>query len=111
MTLQKGLRLEVTDQEKLVRFLKDNFGNLDYTYDPEVQMENWIEDLIPTSLYIVQYEESTIYHYYYKTVDEFETGDTTWNTWNEPLIERLLEEGILENTDETHPEVVEAILN
>lgn len=96
----KGLKLVVKNRDSLNKYIKEN------AHDPGVTMENWGEDRTPKAIYINKYKDYDDQPYY-RTVDEHVNGSTSWNYWNEDLIQDMLDEGILTNTGQYDKDFVE----
>lgn len=97
----KGLRLDVTDREALLTFLKEED---DMRLDAGWQIDSWGSNSVPDAIFIAEYTEED--PGFYDTVDRFVNGETATNYYNHPLLEALIEEGILEKSDEYDVEFV-----
>lgn len=96
----KGLKLEVANRDQFKQYIFDN------AHDPGTQMENWGNNQTPEAIYIDAYTEDE--PSFYRTYDAHVNGVVTWNYWSEPLLEELLEEELLIQTDEYDVELVES---
>lgn len=95
----KGLQLTVTDRDELKQYIEQN------AQDPAVLMENWGANSIPEAIYIAYYRDDT--PSYYKTYDKHVNETLSWNYWSEPLLNGLLEAGILKNTNSYDTDLID----
>lgn len=88
----KGLKLEVTDREAFHTFIEE------YAFDPGVHFDTWGDDSVPTAIYIGKYYKDDDPPYY-RAYDEHVNGVISTHYWGEDILQKALNNGVLENTE------------
>lgn len=94
----KGLRLDVPDRD----VLQDMFS--EHGHDPAIHFEIWGANAPPERMYIVSYEFD---EEYYHILNKHVNGETTTAYLDSEILEKLINTGAINVTDEYNTKYVE----